>query len=1200
MKNSLLRVITKKYIRLLFSMLLVSSLGCCIMTGMANGFLSLRESLNEFIGDMQYPDVIIETKMTTKDTADRVREIEGVEAVDARLTGNLVLIDREGRYISVEAMTCDEKEFQKFYYWEKLDVKADYPILLEHAFCESKGIHAGDVLEVRLGKEARECTVCGVVSRAETIATPRIGQMKVSSTDICYMYIPMSVLENEKKGYAKAKEEWDEKDREYREAKDKAVSEHEKALKEITDAERELEEKEKELKKGIEDAEEQRKTLEQNRSELLQKMQELDELEKQLPSMKAELAEGESKLEQEKQKLASAKAEVSGKRRELDQAKNELDKKISELNSKLSEAQAEIDANSKKIAEWKEFIRRIRNNGLIRVISENITLPENSYELGSAIVSEIDVILSDTDYVISMLNKLKDKVGRFGANPILESMEWYASTMRALRTRMSDAIDRLAVPAVIRRIRDKVVSAGRLIMDKFIRGSRTASEVIDAAGAYIDELEGQIGEARKKLAEYSGYKTQLDEGAATIQKGYNELAVYEAEIRAGEEEIRRAEAELEANRKKISDGEVQITEGREKAGQYLTDIENGLAGIEKGISDGKQEFSDAERSLREAKDELDARWATAQEELSRGEEELRKSEEKLAILRDCDELCDQFLIRVSEGADPEAVRLKAEAALKDTGIRESFTYQTSSLKKKVDVNVDPIEIMTLYVPMIFFGVALIVVFLFMNLLVRRCRREIGIFRALGFSKGAVVLEFCKVSLVVSLGAILLGSLLGVAVTRFIGIYFRDFFDLYFMHYLFNWKWFLIAVTITVSVGLLATLLSMGYANRVAPAEAMTRPAPRNAFHSGRFLKNGNSFFKYCLFSLLRNKARFLFSVICLSASVMLIFMALSFGASKDRILTGYYEDRLRYDCEVFFSGDPTGEMMERLKETGYAREPEKVRYYKRVIRFGSASAETLIQAVPAGTDKIRIYDHSEKELHLGKEGLILEKHLADEIGVKAGDEVMIDGVSFPVTDISEQHEGRVQYISLEEAESLGEPDSYALLLYTDANKEVELVKALSEEDGYIFASFVDKNYEYWINAFKGFTASVIIVIAFAVIIGSVIVTNTLQANLLEQKKDLCILRTLGFQRSELSFRMFFQSMLYYIFACVAGIPAGVLVTKVVLKKLETDGRSYPIVNAPYIYLLTTGLVLGYVIFGHIVSMRSLKRWDIVESVKDKE
>ena len=147
---SLFRVIKKKYTRLLVSMLLVSSLGCAIMSGMSNGFLSLKQTLNEYVADMKYPDVMITTTTTTTDKADRIRDLEGVEEVNTRLKGNLVLIDREGRYISAEAMTYDEQDFSKFHYWEKVEKQGEYPILLEHAFCENNGIHAGDELTISI------------------------------------------------------------------------------------------------------------------------------------------------------------------------------------------------------------------------------------------------------------------------------------------------------------------------------------------------------------------------------------------------------------------------------------------------------------------------------------------------------------------------------------------------------------------------------------------------------------------------------------------------------------------------------------------------------------------------------------------------------------------------------------------------------------------------------------------------------------------------------------------------------------------------------------------------------------------------------------------------------------------------------------------------------------------------------------------
>ena len=67
--------------------------------------------------------------------------------------------------------------------------------------------------------------------------------------------------------------------------------------------------------------------------------------------------------------------------------------------------------------------------------------------------------------------------------------------------------------------------------------------------------------------------------------------------------------------------------------------------------------------------------------------------------------------------------------------------------------------------------------------------------------------------------------------------------------------------------------------------------------------------------------------------------------------------------------------------------------------------------------------------------------------------VTIDGESFPVTAISEQYEGRVQFISLEAAERLGEPVFYSVLLSVEPDQQIKLGQKLSEVDGYILASF---------------------------------------------------------------------------------------------------------------------------------------------------
>ncbi len=1203
MKNSLLRVITKKYARLMISMVLVSSLGCGIMSGMTSGFLSLNRTFDEYVEDMKYPDVVIVTDITTKDMADRLRDLDGVEEVNARLEGNLVLIDKEGRYVSVDAMTYEEDEFQKFYYWEKSDKRGDYPILLEHSFSEKRDIHAGDVVEVHLGEDVRSCTVYGIVSRPEVLVTPSIGQMKIGYSDCCYMYVPASLLKDEENPeYVKALAEWEEKNREYTEAKEQADSEHEKAEAKIREAETELAGKETELTEGITEAERQKRALESNRTELKKKLNEISSLSKELEEKKRELQEGEEKYREESTKLDAAKDEVEAGWKELNGQKKELDEQYQELKEGIAEGEKQLAEAKKTLKEWESFTDRFsRYKSEIEELTEDIKLPKDAYQEGRELAARMDEILSDTDYVIWMLKQTDEWLESDTVNSIIDRMGKYAASVRSMRDDLVKAVENREDPEVIEGIRQKFVSTSELFLENCVKNKKTMAEVVKAVFASVQNMKDQIEAGELQLQKSKDLEEDVENGLKLVEEGREKLITAGSEIEEGEKKLQEGAAELEAAAAKIKEGEQQIVTGRKQVEQYLVQIENGINAIEEGIRQGRKEYADAVDLVADARKELEDQWDKVQKELSAGEEELGKAKEELDSWEGYDVFCNQFMIRVSAGADPETVRQQAVKALDGLEIKDSFTYQDSMLRRRVvNENLDPLGVMSVFVPLIFFAVALIVVFLFMNLLVRRCRREIGILRALGYTRGSIVLQFCTVSLVISLLASLIGLLIGLAVAKYTGGYFQDFFDLYYLKFILDWKKILLAVGITILVGQVSTLLSMGYVNRVAPVEAMTRPAPKTAFHMGGFMKNGNSFFKYCVFTLMRNKARFFFSVICLASSVMLIFLALSFGESKDRILVSYYEERIQYDCEVYFSYEPSSEKIQKLVEQGYAKDPEIDRYYMKEIRFNGASEQATIQAIPMGTDKIKIFDTSQKEIFLQEEGIILEKHLTDSLGIKVGDEVTIDGVPVRVTHISEQYEGRKQYISSAYADQLWSPSVYSVLLNVDSDQEIALVREISKIGGYVFASFTDRNYEYWQDGFKGFTACEIIIIIFSIMIGLIIIINTLHANLLEQKRDLCIMRTLGFQRSELSFRLLFQSGMYYIFAILPGIPLGVWGTQMTLDKMETAGRSYPFVNTPSMYLLTCGMVLAYLLIGHAISMRDMKRWDIVESVKDKE
>ncbi len=67
-----------------------------------------------------------------------------------------------------------------------------------------------------------------------------------------------------------------------------------------------------------------------------------------------------------------------------------------------------------------------------------------------------------------------------------------------------------------------------------------------------------------------------------------------------------------------------------------------------------------------------------------------------------------------------------------------------------------------------------------------------------------------------------------------------------------------------------------------------------------------------------------------------------------------------------------------------------------------------------------------------------------------------------------------------------------------------------------------------------------------------------------------------------------------------GLPLGGIIARIALKKLGTDTRDYVYANGFKEYMLTILLVFGYIIIGLLYTMNLMKKWNMVENVKDKE
>ena len=716
---------------------------------------------------------------------------------------------------------------------------------------------------------------------------------------------------------------------------------------------------------------------------------------------------------------------------------------------------------------------------------------------------------------------------------------------------------------------------------------KTAGDLTDIYSDTLNDIEEQKNQLvsqreqiENTLAEYGLTESDLENIPSLIEQAESGLAQIDDGIK-----------QIDDNMPQIEDGLKEIADGKQL-------ILSKLDEAEKQLSDAKKEISENEKKLNDETAKALSEFADLKEELEKAYSELEEGE-------GYEMLCNQFLIYFKNGADSksELEKLKAILENEEISVKSSFVYEDSAVKNRIDVNLEPIETMSIFMPMVFFIIILIVVFMFMSLIIKQSRREIGILRALGFSKTSIKMLYCEVNFIVSVFSIVLGSVIGYCLMRYVGDYYKDFFPLPEFTFKVNIGMYLLSAVLTIVVGQISTLISTGTISKILPSEAMSRPAPETAEIPKILQKltaKSSPMTKFSVATMLRNKMRFVFSVICISASVMMIFSALAFITSKNYLLHQLYDERINYDCQIFFKADPDDDFMKSMSDLPFVKDVQKMPYYQADFTFNGKTKSAVVNGLDVNTELVGVYDRNNQKLAVPEQGIILEKHLAEELGADVGDTIDIDGVPVKIEEISDQSISRFQYMSYQAAEKLGDVTLGSVICNISENDEQKLLGFLTEDDNYLYTVFTRLSYQGNEKIFKTYDLAAWIIIGFAIVIGLVIVINTAQTNLLEKKRELCVLRTLGFQHSEVSRKWFVQSFLQFVCSCIIGLPSGIYIAKTALQKLSTEGREYVFANSFNEYIFTILLVLAYMVISHFIAMHSMKKWDMVESVKDKE
>lgn len=560
---------------------------------------------------------------------------------------------------------------------------------------------------------------------------------------------------------------------------------------------------------------------------------------------------------------------------------------------------------------------------------------------------------------------------------------------------------------------------------------------------------------------------------------------------------------------------------------------------------------------------------------------------------------NQIFIYFEDWANKDEVLSKIEEVIGKDNIIDSVLYSESLIRKNIDVNLKPVENLAKFLPATFFIIVIAVSFLFLSQIIKQSHKDIGILRTLGFKIIDITKAFSLMVLVSSIVSIVLGTILGFILTIIISNLYAHTYNIPIVDYIINFKVYVISIIATILSGQLAVIFSINQIKNISPKQAIdaqTINLSDSELKIVSYLSVFNSRLKYSLSSIIRNKTRFISSSFCLTASVILIFTSWAFYDSKNEIRDSLFKQRIKYDYQYFYNNEITDEDIKLLDNLDTITDYEKLGYLKTTITFNDKQTGVTIKGIEDNSKLIGLYEY--ESIDDIDKGIIIEKHIADKIGASLQDVVTINNKPYKIIGMVNEYVDRYCYVDFSILKDISNVSQYSVVL--NASNPDDVVRIACDNDSISILSSTESIKKGIDSEFRLYNIGVYIIIGFALIIGFIIIYNSTLATLMQQKKELSVLRTIGYQVKDISKMWIGHTIIQTLIALPLGLLFGKYFAKFAMHKISTSSREYPFTTRPSQYILTIIIVVIFVIFTHIISMRTISKYNLVENTKEKD
>ena len=590
------------------------------------------------------------------------------------------------------------------------------------------------------------------------------------------------------------------------------------------------------------------------------------------------------------------------------------------------------------------------------------------------------------------------------------------------------------------------------------------------------------------------------------------------------------------------------------------------------------------------------------------------NERELANAFQLDGAFNSVLVDVAPGVATAPIMAALNRVLAPYGGLIAYDRKDHASAKRLNDEINILRKLSFAFPLVFLSIAAFMSSAVLTRLVRLQREQIAQLKAFGYSSRQVGVHYLKFALVIVVFGMVVGGTVGMWLGTNIVIVYHRFFR--FPSLVFHPDTQAITTAFLASAGaaFLGVVGAVRQAVRLPPAEAM-RPEPPAEFRASLIERLGlarlaSPSFRMALRNLERKPWQAAFTALGLALATGIPVVPGSMREAINYLIEVQWQQAQRQDVTLSLIEPGSASALGDMQHLPGVVKAEAFRGVPARVRFGHRTRRLAITGVPREATLNQMLDANGRPLALPPDGLLISAKLAEILGAKPGDKLVI-----------EVQEGRRPTC---EATIQGLITDYAGL---SAFMDVEALRRLMREGPTVSGAFLTVDKSRWVEfldavkesprvaalsiksavraSFRKSTADMMgmvqtLYFSFSVVVAFGVVYNSARIALSERSRDLATLRVVGFTHREVAAVLIGELALLTLIALPIGLGIGSLLAKGIVGTASTESVRLPLVLTARTYATAVLIVVASATFSFAVVSRRIHRLDLLGVLKARD